>query len=328
MVRAPMIERKINEDAAGQRLDKYVRKVLKDVPLSHIFKMFRTRKVKVNGARGRPEYQLQAGDVVEIRGEEQKLLATPASGEKRAPPPPREPLKILYEDKAIMAIDKPSGMAVHPGSGITTATLVDAVRAYLGPKAVRNEFAASPAHRLDRDTSGVILVAKTRRAMVRFTEMFTEGSTHKSYLTLAKGKFSKAKGVIDIPLAEHEQSGKSKAMHGTNMQEALTRWRVLGNGELATLLECKIETGRTHQIRRHLVAIGHPVAGDARHGDFPYNRELRSRFGLKRMFLHARRIRFAHPITGEPLTIVAPLPPELTDVLEKMGIELPDFSED
>ncbi|MGI5864294.1 MAG: RluA family pseudouridine synthase [Myxococcales bacterium] len=318
-----MIERKVTEDAAGQRLDKYVRKMLKDVPLSHVYKMLRTKKVRVNGARAKPDQLLEPGDVVTIRGEEQKLLAPREETVKRPPAPSGEPLKILFEDKAIMAVDKPAGMAVHPGSGITTATLVDEVRAYLGPRAVRNEFAASPAHRLDRDTSGVILIAKTRRAMVRFTEMFTEGSAHKSYLALAKGKFAKPRGVIDIPLAEHEQSAKSKASRGTNMQEALTRWRVVEGGELATLLDCKIETGRTHQIRRHLAAIAHPVAGDKRYGDFPFNRELRSRFGLKRMFLHARRIEFRHPITDGRLVIESPLAPELVEVLERMGMKAP-----
>ena len=319
----PMIERKVTEDATGQRLDKYVRKLLKDVPLSHVYKMFRQRKVRVNGARARPEQLLAAGDVVVIRGEEEKLLAPRKEQPKRPPTPWGEPLEILYEDAAMMAVNKPAGMAAHPGSGITTATLVDEVRSYLGPRAMSEDFAASPAHRLDRDTSGVILVAKTRRAMVRFTEIFTEGSADKSYLALAKGRFAQPKGVIDLPLSEHEQSGKSKAMHGVNLQAALTRWRVLGAGELETLLECRIETGRTHQIRRHLASTAHPVAGDRRHGDFAFNRELRSRFGLKRMFLHARRIALKHPLTGAPLVFEAPLPAELVEALKKMGIELP-----
>ena len=219
-----------------------------------------------------------------------------------------------------MAIDKPAGLAVHPGSGIETATLVDLIRDYLGPRAVRNGFTASPAHRLDMDTSGVILAAKTRPCMVALTEMFTHGHPDKTYVTLVKGRFSEPRGVIDIPLAEHEQSGKSRAARGVNMQTAVTRYKVLSAGDLVSLVECKIETGRTHQIRRHMAAMGHPVAGDRRYGDFPFNRDLKARFGLKRMFLHARKISLKHPLTGEFLTIEAPLPSELVSALEALKI--------
>lgn len=322
MVPRLMIERKVSEDATGQRLDKYVRKLLRDVPLSHVYKMLRTRKVRVNGRRGRAEYLLQAGDVVEIRGDEERLLSAPP--ERKGPPlATGRPLAILFEDDHLMAVDKPAGMAVHPGTGITGGTLVDEVRAYLGPRAVRNEFAASPAHRLDRDTSGVILVAKRRPAMVRLTEIFTAGQARKRYLVLAKGIFSEPRGLIDLPLAEHEQTGRSRQERGVNMQPARTRFRVLAQAGSVSLLDCLIETGRTHQIRRHLAAVGHPVAGDRRHGDFPYNRELRARHGLKRMFLHARRLEVEHPILKERLVLEAPLPPDLADALRRMGIEPP-----
>ncbi len=321
----PQIERTASEDAAGQRLDKFLRKWLPGVPLSHLYKLFRTRRVRLNGARGYPEALLKAGDLVVVRGDAADLLRPPdpRPGQARALRPSAvasAPLKVLFEDAALMAIDKPAGLAVHPGSGIDGATLVDLVRDHLGPKATRNDFTASPAHRLDRDTSGVILVAKTRPCMVALTEMFTRGHPAKSYLALAKGCFERPRGVIDLPLAEHEQSGRSKALRGTNMQVAITRYRVLAPGELASLLECKIETGRTHQIRRHLVAMGHPVAGDRRHGDFAFNRELKGRFGLRRMFLHARRIALRHPLTGAPLEIEAPLPDELRAVLAAMGL--------
>lgn len=323
----PQIERTASEDAAGQRLDKFVRKWLPGVPLSHLYKLFRTRRVRLNGARGHPEALLKAGDVVAVRGDAADLLRPPTPSKPGAarilrPSAIAEaPLKVLFEDGALLAIDKPAGLAVHPGSGIECATLVDLVRDYLGPKATRNDFTASPAHRLDRDTSGVILVAKTRPCMVALTEMFTRGHPAKSYLALAKGSFERSRGVIDLPLAEHEQSGRSKSLHGTNMQVAITRYRVLAPGELASLLECKIETGRTHQIRRHLVAMGHPVAGDRRHGDFAFNRELKSRFGLRRMFLHARRIALRHPLTGKPLAIESPLPDQLKAVLAALGLD-------
>ncbi|MDR0966462.1 MAG: RluA family pseudouridine synthase [Myxococcales bacterium] len=329
----PQIERAASEDAEGQRLDKFIRKWLPGVPLSHLYKLFRTRRIRVNAARGYPETLLKSGDLVVVRGDEADLLKPPPDpksvkgGRTLRPSAIADaPLKVLFEDNVLLAIDKPSGLAVHPGSGIECATLVDLVRGYLGPRATRNDFTASPAHRLDRDTSGVILVAKTRPCMVALTEMFTHGHPAKSYLALAKGTCSKPRGVIDLPLAEHEQSGRSKALHGTNMQTAITRYRTLAAGSIASLLECQIETGRTHQIRRHLVAMGHPVAGDRRHGDFGFNRELKSRFGLKRMFLHARRISLKHPLTGEPLTIAAPLPDELKAVLTAMGIAFDETS--
>jgi 23S rRNA pseudouridine955/2504/2580 synthase len=168
-----MIEFDIDEDFAGVRLDKFLRKKLAQVPTSHLFKMIRTKKVRVNGKRGAPELQLAKGDKISIRGDSTKLLtAQPGQpGERKATPPPFTPekLDILFEDDWILAVNKPSGMAAHPGSGIPTGTLVEHVRAYLGPKAVRNDFAASPAHRLDRETWGVILVAKRRPAMVHFT---------------------------------------------------------------------------------------------------------------------------------------------------------------
>ncbi|MFN7133703.1 MAG: RluA family pseudouridine synthase, partial [Myxococcales bacterium] len=203
-------------------------------------------------------------------------------------------------------------------------TVVDEIRAYLGEHAERNGFIASPAHRLDRETSGVILCAKSRRAMVRFTEIFTEGSAHKVYLTLVKGHFNTPHGTIDTPLAEHQQSARSKAERGVNLQEAVTRYKVIGKGQHVSLLECTIETGRTHQIRRHMASIGHPVAGDRKHGDFAFNRELKAKYGLKRMFLHARRITFRHPVDDNRMTLESPLSQELATVLRKMGIQNPD----
>jgi 23S rRNA pseudouridine955/2504/2580 synthase len=319
-----MIEYRIEADTAGMRLDKHLRKRLPNVPVSHLFKMIRTKKVRVNGKRAQPEQLLAEGDVLTIRGDAQQLTADdrPKSDRPTPPPPPVDPsrLVILREDDWLMAVDKPSGMAVHTGSGITGGTLVDYVRAYLGPKAVRNDFAASPAHRLDRETSGVILVAKRRPAMVHFTEVFTHGLSKKRYLTLVKGKMPRDSGVIDLPLSEHQQTAESKARRGVNMQEALTRWKVVKQSGDAALLSCSIETGRTHQIRRHLAAIGHPVAGDKKYGDFAFNRDVRARWGLKRLFLHAERIEFPHPEGGVKVAVEAPLPPELRDVLKRAAL--------
>jgi 23S rRNA pseudouridine955/2504/2580 synthase len=317
-----MIEFRIDRDHAGVRLDKVLRQRLPGVPASHLFKMIRTKKVRVNGKRATVSQPLAAGDVVTLRGTEERLLAPRRPGPE---PPPVGPgaLRILLEDDWMMAVDKPSGMAVHPGSGITGGTLVDYVRAHLGPRAVRNGFAASPAHRLDRDTSGVILVALRRPAMVHFTEMFTAGRAVKRYLTLVKGRMPRPSGRIDLPLLEHQQTAASRARRGVNMQPAVTRWQLVRQGGEAALLDCTLETGRTHQIRRHLAAIGHPVAGDRRYGDFAFNREARARWGLKRLFLHAAAIEFPHPADGRVLRLDSALPDELGGVLARAGIEPP-----
>ena len=325
-----MLEYKVTADAAHQRLDKFLRKRLATVPLSHLYKMVRTKKVRVNGARADIAQLLQEGDLVAIRGPEAQLLG-PLAKEPRAEANgrPAEAVSfdfgILYEDDAILVCDKPAGLAIHPGSGITGDTLVDQARAYLlrqGAAAVpEGEFKPSPAHRLDRDTSGAVVVAKTRQAMVRLTEIFTEGSADKTYLALAKGRFQKDRGTIELRLSEHQQTANSKSQRGVNMQDAVTHWFRLGGGPLATLLEIKIETGRTHQIRRHLAAIGHPVAGDGKYGDFPFNRDVRAQLGLKRMFLHSSRLALEHPITGKHLAWSSPLPRELLEVLPRGKID-------
>jgi 23S rRNA pseudouridine955/2504/2580 synthase len=314
----------VSADAAGQRLDKLVRKALRDVPLSHVYKLFRTRKIRVNGARGRPEQLVAEGDAIAIRGDEERLLAPPEA--PRTGGRVAATFRVLHEDQDLLAVDKPAGLAAHPGTGIEGATLVEMARDYLRVPAdlPPTEFRPSPAHRLDRETSGVVLVAKTRKAMVRLTELFTSGEeVRKAYLALAKGKMPKEAGTIDLPLSEHEQTARSKSARGVNFQEALTRWRVVSAMKDASLLSVTIETGRTHQIRRHLEAVGHPVAGDKRYGDFAWNRAARQRWGLRRMFLHAWRLELPHPTTGSPLRLEAPLPEELVEVLSRLNLSPP-----
>jgi 23S rRNA pseudouridine955/2504/2580 synthase len=317
-----MIEFRIDTDFAGVRLDKVLRQRLPGVPVSHLFKMIRTKKVRVNGKRASVDQALAVGDLVTLRGREEQLLG-PAGPIPRPVPVDPGRLDVLFEDEWMMGVNKPSGMAVHAGSGITGGTLVDYVRAHLGPRAVRNGFAASPAHRLDRETSGVILVAVRRPAMVHFTEVFTEGRATKRYLALVKGRMPRPSGRIDTPLSEHQQTALSKARRGVKMQEAVTRWHLVAQGGEAALLSCTLETGRTHQIRRHLTSVGHPVAGDKKYGDFAFNREAKARWGLKRLFLHAASIEFPHPEDGRTVRLEAPLPPELREVLGRAGIAVP-----
>ncbi len=319
-----MLQLEVSADAAGQRLDKFLRRALAGVPLSHIFKLLRTRKVRVNGARGRAEQLLAEGDAVAIRAEEERLVAPPDASVKRAKV--TVTFAVLFEDEHLLAVNKPSGLAAHPGTGITGATLVEEARAYLRVPAdlPTTEFKPSPAHRLDRETSGVVLVAKTRRCMAALTRIFTSGEgVKKAYLALAKGKLSRSEGTIDLPLSEHEQTARSKDKRGVHMQEALTRYRVISSMREASLLRVAIETGRTHQIRRHLQALGHPVAGDARYGDFPFNRVAKTRWGLRRMFLHAWKLELPHPMREGALALEAPLPEELMVVLGKMNLAAP-----
>lgn len=317
-----MLEYRISDDFAGVRLDKYLKRTLPNVPTSHLFKMIRVKKVRVNGKRCQPDQDLALGDVITIRGAAEQLLA---QTERTPPPKPKidlSLLSVLFEDDWFLAMNKPSGMAVHPGSGITGGTAVDLVREYLGPKGVRNEFAASPAHRLDRETSGVLLVAKRRPAMVHFTEVFTHHKAKKRYLTLVKGELPKSSGLIDVKLAEHQQTAESRARRGVNLQEARTRYQVLRQNAQAAYLSCVIETGRTHQIRRHFAAIGHPVAGDPKHGDFAFNREAKAMWGLRRLFLHAQRLEFPHPQDGRKVVVEASLPKELEEVLLRARLTL------
>jgi len=311
----------VTTDAAGQRLDKFLRRRLDSVPVSHLYKMVRTKKVRVNGARADIGQQLSEGDVVTVRGTPEQLTAPRPQA---APRPVGKDFDVLFEDEHVLVCDKPAGLAIHTGTGITSDTLVDQVRHYLeqsGFIVAPGEFKPSPAHRLDRETSGVVVVAKTRQAMVRLTEIFTAGEARKRYLALAKGRFQRESGTIDLRLAEHQQTQASRQERGVNLQEALTHWKRLAGGPEASLLELQIETGRTHQIRRHLQAIGHPVAGDGKYGDFPFNRRARAAFGLKRMFLHSAQLTLHHPVTNKRLSLHAPLPAELAAVLPRAGIE-------
>jgi len=315
-----VLEYRVTDDHAGVRLDKFLKKTLASVPFSHLFKMIRVKKIRVNGKRATPEQPLAAGDVITVRGTDHQLLG---DRERKAAPAPEvdlSQLSVLFEDDWIVILDKPSGMAAHTGSGITGGTVVDVVRAYLGPKGIRNDFAASPAHRIDRETSGVLLVAKRRPAMVHFTDVFTNHLAKKKYLVLVKGKLQKESGLIDIPLAEHQQTAESRERRGVNMQEARTRYQVVCQTDHVAYVQCTIETGRTHQIRRHFAALGHPVAGDPKHGDFAFNRDAKAKWGLKRLFLHSARLEFPHPEDQRKMVVEAKLPEELVDVLKRAGL--------
>ncbi|MCL2178231.1 MAG: RluA family pseudouridine synthase [Proteobacteria bacterium] len=319
-----MFELSISEDYVGVRLDKFLRKQFPDVPVSHLFKLVRTKNLRLNNKRAKPEQLLLAGDVVSIRKPFEALSAPLGQvvSKPQVSPKAHIPLHILHEDDWILVVDKPSGMAVHPGSGIPHGTVVDFVRAYLGERAIRNGFSASPAHRLDKDTSGILVVAKRRPAMVHFTKLLTEGKIKKRYLALIKGRMPSPRGKIEVALAERQQTYASKLKHGRRMQEARTLWQQLEHQSGCSLLSVTLETGRTHQIRRHFAAWSRPVLGDTRYGDFAFNRLAKKHWGLGRMFLHACTLEFAHPKDGEEMRMLSSLPSELGMVLANMGFSV------
>ncbi len=327
----------IRADDEGLRVDKFLRRELPTVPVSHLHKLLRKRKVKVNDKRAHGPDRLAEGDRLVLRGDPERLQAPggPGGPGHAATYTTREDFEVLHTDPDLLVVAKPAGLAIHPGTGIVGATLVDQVRAYLlrqaqqaAGEAIPEEgageggvgFRPSPAHRLDRQTSGLVLVARTRKAMVALTEAFTARTVKKTYLALVKGALAEAEGTIDLALSEHEQSGRSKSERGTNYQQASTHWLRRGSAEGLTLLELHPGTGRTHQLRRHLQAIAHPIVGDKRYGDFPFNREAKQRFDVRRQLLHAHRLRLAHPTTGQPLDLVAPLPKDFQEVLDRLGL--------
>ncbi|MBI5659308.1 MAG: RluA family pseudouridine synthase [Nitrosomonadales bacterium] len=295
----------IDEGSAGQRIDNFLCKLLKGVPKSHIYRILRSGEVRVNKKRVDQTCRLQPGDQVRIPP---VRVAGPA---ERGYVPALE-FPILYEDDALLAVDKPSGVAVHGGSGVSFG-VIEQLRS-ARPQARFLELV----HRLDRETSGVLLLAKKRSALTALHEQMRDGKTDKRYLALVLGPWKNAKQHVKLPLHKFTRpDGERRVMVREGGQESHTVFALQKAWADYSLLEAQLKTGRTHQIRVHLAHIGFPIAGDAKYGDFARNRELMKR-GLKRMFLHAHSIALAHPLTGEPLRFTAPLQEELQKFLDEM----------
>jgi 23S rRNA pseudouridine955/2504/2580 synthase len=293
----------VGEEGDAQRVDNYLTRLLKGVPKSHIYRILRSGEVRVNSGRVGPEHRLKAGDRVRVPPVRSAARATPA----HLPEPAslRLASHILHEDEALLVIDKPAGMAVHGGSGVSLGVI----------EHLRRERPAASflelVHRLDRETSGVLLVAKKRSALTALHGQLRQGQAQKFYLTLVKGAWRDAKRAVTLPLHKYVlQTGERRVRVESEGQEAHTIFR--GKRALPgfTLLEAELKTGRTHQIRVHLAHLGFPIAGDDKYGDFELNKTL-ARAGLKRMFLHACRMTVIHPTSGRAVTFEAPLPPEL-----------------
>jgi 23S rRNA pseudouridine955/2504/2580 synthase len=298
-----------NDD--GQRLDNWLLRVLKGVPRPRIYRLVRKGEVRVNKHRVKPDYRVVAGDDVRI----------PPIREASEPTSPRVSTKavdaiessVIYTDKDVLVIAKPSGLAVHGGSGMTFG-VIEALRAS------RPTETLELAHRLDRDTSGLLLVARNRPALRSLHELLREGRVDKSYLALLKGSWDLGKKTIDAPLATRARVGGERRVRveegGKDSDTTFTPVDFFG--ARATMLEVKIGTGRTHQIRVHAAHTHHPVAGDDKYGDREFNAEMET-FGLKRLFLHAQSLSFDWPGTGRSFNVNQPLPQELVDVLDTLS---------
>jgi 23S rRNA pseudouridine955/2504/2580 synthase len=301
----------VGEDAAAQRIDNFLLRHLKGVPKSHVYRVLRSGEVRVNSGRVKPEYRLQPGDRV-------RVPPIRVSQEVKAKPKPAE-FPLVYEDGALLVIDKPAGVAVHGGSGVSYG-VIESLRASR-PQAKYLELA----HRLDRDTSGLLLVAQKRGALVELHRMLRDGEVEKVYLAAVKGAWKGGPRELRESLHKYvDAKGERRVAVREDGMSAVTRVRVLKKSADFSLLEVRLLTGRTHQIRVHLAYAGHPVLGDGKYGDFELNRRLEKE-GVRRLFLHASRLAFAHPVTRERLELHAPLPTEMEKFINKTW-SVPDSS--
>ncbi|WP_409500523.1 23S rRNA pseudouridine(955/2504/2580) synthase RluC [Mannheimia glucosida] len=301
----------ISEDEAGQRLDNFLLAKLKGVPKSLIYRIVRKGEVRVNKGRIKPEYKLQPDDLVRVppvRVAEKNEAPISTKLNKVA----ELESQILYEDDSMLVINKPSGIAVHGGSGLSFG-VIEALRA-LRPQARFLELV----HRIDRDTSGILLVAKKRSALRSLHEQLREKVVQKDYLALVRGQWQAHTKVIKAPLLKNElASGERIVRVSEEGKPSETRFSIEERYANATLVKASPITGRTHQIRVHTQYAGHPIALDDKYGDVEFDSKMKE-VGLQRLFLHAYAIRFEHPKTGEEMVITAPLDKNLKGVLAKL----------
>lgn len=297
---------RIDDAAAGQRIDNYLLRLAKGVPKSHVYRIVRSGEVRVNGRRVQQTYRLQEGDEVRIPP---IRIAEPT---RSAPAPAGKPLPVVYEDDALLVIDKPSGKAVHGGSGVSYG-VIEQLRVQR-PELRMLELA----HRLDRETSGLLIVAKKRSALTALHDMMRAGSVEKRYLTLVPGHWTNAMQHVRAPLYKYlTPEGERRVRVAEDGKPAHSIVRLVRRWRDYSLLEVELKTGRTHQIRVHLAHLGFPLCGDDKYGDFALNKQLEGE-GLRRMFLHAALLRFAHPLSGAALSFASPLPDDLQSFIERL----------
>ncbi len=310
---APAVMRvTVDESSEGQRLDNFLIKLLKGVPKTHVYRVIRSGEVRVNKGRVHADTRLSLGDEVRVPP------VRVADRSDEPPAPPRE-FPVVFEDEHLLVIDKPAGVAVHGGSGVSFGVIEQLRQAR--PSAKFLELI----HRLDKETSGLLMIAKKRSALLVLQEQFRQRETGKTYAALVLGIWPTAKKVIDTPLhkfltAEGERRVRAVDQSNEDGRRSITLVKVISAFDGFSLLDVTIKTGRTHQIRVHLLNEGHAIAGDEKYGDELVNGALakgRAVPGIKfkRMFLHARRLRFEHPASGEVIELQVPLPPECQQLL-------------
>ena len=302
--------REVDESSQDQRIDNYLHKILKGVPKSHIYRILRSGEVRVNSGRVQASYRLQNGDKVRLppirTGVKPVRTGASASGALFTG-------TVLIEDEDLLVIDKPSGVAVHGGSGISSGVIEQLRDARPGLRFLEL------VHRLDRATSGVLILAKKRTALTGLHSQLRDGTVRKHYLALVLGEWKDAKRNVKVALHKYvSSSGERRVVVDEEGQQAHTVFRLVRNLPGCSLLDAELKTGRTHQIRVHLAHIGYPIAGDDKYGDFDANKRL-AKVGLKRMFLHAASLEFRHPRTAQMVRIEAPLAPELERFLQSVG---------
>jgi len=299
----------VSADEAGQRIDNFLARHLKGVPKSHIYRILRRGEVRVNSGRIPARYKVCAGDTVRIPP---VRVAEQAQHGAAGRPVPRLAPYILFENERCLVINKPAGMAVHGGSGLSFG-VIEALRAER-PDAHFLELA----HRLDRETSGCLLLARRRSFLRAFHEQQRNGTVHKVYLALVAGRWEGETRTVDAPLRKNQMRGGERVVRiDTEGKEAVSVFRPLARYPEATLVEVELLTGRTHQIRVHAAHIGHPLAGDVKYGDRAFNQQMREH-GLRRMFLHAQRLAFSDPANDKEISITAPLDADLQSVLDRL----------
>ena len=303
----------VGERGQGQRLDNFLAKTLKDVPRTHLFRVIRKGEVRVNGKRAKADTRLQASDIVRIPPVRVGAAAPP----RRAPSAMVQGVldSIIYEDPRLLVVNKPAGVAVHGGSGVSFG-VIEALRA------ARPDEDLELAHRIDRETSGILLVARKPATLRTLHALLRDGHVEKRYLALVKGKWELGRKRIDAPLrTDIRVSGeRTVKVHETGKEAASVFKPVQFFGRKASLVEVEIETGRTHQIRVHAAHAGYPLAGDDKYGDEAFNQAMKEQ-GLTRMFLHAHQVSFTWPDTGVEFSVNAPLPEELKAVLDALTVK-------
>ncbi len=307
----------VDEESSGQRLDNFLLRHLKGVPKTHVYRIIRSGEVRINKGRASADSRIETGDEVRVP----PVRISDKVAEKAERPAPAREFPPLLEDDHLLAIDKPAGVAVHGGSGVSFGVIEQLRQAR--PQAKLLELV----HRLDRETSGILLVAKKRSALKHLQDQFRERETGKTYLALVQGEWPARLKVIDQPLHKYllpdgERRVKVTSADDPDGMRSITLVKVAQRLQGCTLLEVTIKTGRTHQIRVHLASHGHPIAGDDKYGDFEWNKALH-KLGLKRMFLHAWRLQFNHPASGERVALQAELPPELQEHIADVQLPTP-----